>query len=394
MHPTEGELRAYFDDELSEAEAEWIKAHLATCAGCQQRADALRTRARWAENRLSLLAPEQPPMAIEAARARLALRAPAYPSHNKEKRLMKSIPFIPLNRPLWSGLAVAAVLLVALLFPPVRALATDFLGLFRVQRIEVVEVDSGDISEYMGPLGLLEQMFAEQVQIERRGDASDADDAERASTLAGFPVRLPTAGVRAGAEERQIRVQEGAQVNLTIALSPMRAVLRELGHSELSAEIALPDSVEGEQVTIEIPQAVTVAYGTCPGEEEGPGAEGVPAGPCVEMVQLPSPTVSAPPELDVSQLGAAYLQIMGLSQEEATRFSQEVDWSTTLVVPIPSRNIEYQEVQVDGVPGALFEALNETESRYLLLWVREGIVYALAGFESPDEGLTIANSLE
>jgi hypothetical protein len=115
----------------------------------------------------------------------------------------------------------------------------------------------------------------------------------------------------------------------------------------------------------------------------------------VVLMQLPSPTVSGPPELDIEQLGAAFLQMMGRSEEDAALLSQQVDWSTTLVVPIPSSYTTYEEVQVDGVPGILIEKLiNENVPRFMLLWVRDGIVYALMGAHSAGDALAIANALE
>jgi hypothetical protein len=114
-------------------------------------------------------------------------------------------------------------------------------------------------------------------------------------------------------------------------------------------------------------------------------------------MQLPVPTVSAPPELDLDQLGMAYLQLLGLGAEEAERFSEQVDWTTTLVVPIPrSRNIQQQEVDVDGVTGSLIRPprsrMNQDE--YVLTWVKDGVVYALIGSGELEAALAIAESLE
>jgi anti-sigma factor RsiW len=215
MHPTEGDLRAYHDDELSTAEQGRIETHLAACTGCRQQADQLRQRARWAQNRLALLAPEQPPLPARAARARLA----AYPDPNKEKRLMKAQSFARQYRPLWSGLAVAAMLLFALLLPPVRALASDFLALFRVQRIQAVEVNPHNLpGSFSNSAVKIEQLISDNVQVEERGELSDAPSAAAASALAGFPVRLPAEGESSVPGERQIRVQPGARVTLAIDL--------------------------------------------------------------------------------------------------------------------------------------------------------------------------------
>ena len=57
---------------------------------------------------------------------------------------------------------------------------------------------------------------------------------------------------------------------------------------------------------------------------------------CTEYAQVPAPRASTPPELDLDQLGRAYLQLLGMSAQEAERFSQRVNWATTLVVPLPA----------------------------------------------------------
>jgi hypothetical protein len=116
--------------------------------------------------------------------------------------------------------------------------------------------------------------------------------------------------------------------------------------------------------------------------------------PSVIFIQLPSPTVNTPPGLDIDQIGKAYLMMTGMSAEEAEAFSQTVDWATTLVVPIPDY-ASSQKVQVDGVQGVFVEQSRSrvNRPRYLLIWVKEGIVYALEG-QGDQGGPAIANTLE
>jgi hypothetical protein len=85
----------------------------------------------------------------------------------------------------------------------------------------------------------------------------------------------------------------------------------------------------------------------------------------------------------------------GMSAEEAETFSQTIDWATTLVVPIPNYAAS-EKVQVDGVEGVFIEqSRSHTRSpRYLLVWVKEGRVYALEGQGGLSEALALANSLE
>jgi hypothetical protein len=116
---------------------------------------------------------------------------------------------------------------------------------------------------------------------------------------------------------------------------------------------------------------------------------------CTTLVQMQSPEITAPPGLDVAGLGEAFLVVMGMPEEDAEHFSQQIDWTTTLVLPIPRYGTEYRDVSVDGVNGTLIQqSMEEHAPEYLLLWVREGVLYALTGAGNISTALNIANSLE
>jgi hypothetical protein len=174
---------------------------------------------------------------------------------------------------------------------------------------------------------------------------------------------------------------------MQVDLPRVRALLRELGYDDVD----LPDSLDGAEISAAFETVVAAAYGTC----ESKGA--VSKGACTEFVQLPAPEVSAPPELDIDQLGQAYLQLLGLSAAEAERLGERLDWTTTLIVPLPeSANLRLEDVSVDGVTGTLIRPPNHSRygQEYLLTWVKAGIVYALHGSGSTGQALSIAGSLQ
>ena len=123
------------------------------------------------------------------------------------------------------------------------------------------------------------------------------------------------------------------------------------------ADIQLPEELNGTTVEVNFPASVTAIYGQCkaPPDPDEQKPEMINLG-CTVLVQIPSPTVTAPPGIDITQIGEAFLQLLGLSREEAAEFSQQVDWSSTLIIPIPhSGDISYKEVLVDGVTGTLIQ---------------------------------------
>jgi hypothetical protein len=115
---------------------------------------------------------------------------------------------------------------------------------------------------------------------------------------------------------------------------------------------------------------------------------------CTVLLQGRSPIVEAPPDFDIQQLGAIGLQLLGLAPEDAEAFSASVDWTSTLVIPIP-KGAKYQKVMVDGVEGVLLEdPYKDAKTRLTVLWLKDGVIYSMYGEMDVESALDIANSLE
>ncbi|MGW8249857.1 MAG: zf-HC2 domain-containing protein [Anaerolineales bacterium] len=394
MHLDEGQLKAYLDHELATPDQEQVQQHLAGCSQCRQKALNLENRSASVGAHLSAIAslPASLP-GPAAARARLQARLT-----QKEKTTMRQKIFAPRYRPAWIAFGMVLILAVALAFPPVQAIANSFLGLFRVQQFAVVQVNPGNLPEQLGSSNQLEYMFTNNVQIDEKGEPQEAANQEEASQLAGIPVRLPL-GMN---NQPRLRVMPGAEITFNIDLQLTRALLDEIGRSD----IQLPDNLDGASVQVSLDSAITAMYGECDFDVQGAGEHmqrdgydpdnpRLPRLPnCTTFAQMPSPSISAPPGLDVQGIGEAFLQVMGMPAQEAARFAQSVDWSTTLVIPIPRNGTTYQEVPVDGVIGTMIvQQLEDHHEQYLLIWVKDGILYSLTGPGNGSSAMRIVNSL-
>lgn len=379
-HLTPGQLRAQLDGELDST----LEAHLTECAACRAQLAEAETRTAHINAHLAALAPQSHEMPL--ARAVL--------SQLKSKPEKEGVPmlkklFARRMRPVWVGASLVTALTLAFSFAPVRAWAVGFLGLFRVQRIAVLEIDPANLERYsslndFGPR--IESFFAETAVVTGGGEAQTVDSPQAAMQAAGYAIRLPAAL----GQPSQLLVQPGVNIALQVDLARAQAILDEVGRSDLR----LPKTLDGETVTFDIPTSVTALY-DCPKVEEAKGD--TYSSQCVAFAQLPSPTIQAPDDLDVAALGRTLLEFTGMSPEQALKFSQSVDWTTTLVVPVPAAEwLTYADVTVDGVTGTLISDTYEgaSSSRYILIWVREGMLYSLTGQgASANAAVNIANTL-
>src|SRR5574341_2005957 len=374
-HLNDGELRAVLDGELGADELR----HLETCSACQARQKTLETQTRQVADKLALLySPKASPLSTSQAWYRLNQRILT----QKAIPMLKKLIAFPLIR---YGIPVLLALTLIFAFPSTRALASQLLDLFRVQQVAVVPIDVTGIQQLSGegPLGKqMSQLISDSITITKKpGDPIVAADANQASQLAGFAVRVPE-----GMAPSRISVMNGTAFTLTVDRNKAEALLKEAGRSDL----ILPDSIDGAEISVDIPTGVSVAYGTCPapnadGDGLGINEHGSPGrryADCVILAQIPSPTVTAPPSVDVPQLAQIALEFTGMTPEQAVAFTDTVDWTSTLVVPIPKNAATYEQIPVDGVIGTLIQRPSDDAPQYALLWVKDGIIYMIGGLGS------------
>ena len=384
MHIRDGELKAFLDGELSIERRKRVDLHLYSCESCQESAKDIKIRS----NRVSKILqpiqeiPARHELPARAAYQRLAL----IQASSKEKFPMFSRMKKILQTPAGISAVLVALLLVSLVFPTIRAAAVDFLGLFRIQQIEVVEFDPSALPSEMSNQFLeLENVLAGQMKTTGGGEPIEAADAAEASQLAGYPVFLPDVGI----VEQRLTVQPGRTAYFDIDLLLWQALLDEIGRSD----IELPSSLDGETVTITMPEVVTLYAGSCASADDRPEKMPRQLENCTIFFQSLSPVVDAPADLPVDELGQAFLQLAGMSDTEAARFSARVDWYTTLILPVPQGS-DYREVEINGAPGTLLQSTNSYDTtHYTLIWVDNGNLFSIIGSGSPDQAVTLAKSL-
>lgn len=389
---TDESLRSYIDHELSTTESEEIEQHLLSCAACRARADAIQARARSVRTQLAALAPQEQ----QEVNSVMAYRRYCESYEELEHSTWTNRVFGGWKRPVWGGLAAACALVLLLSFAPGRSWAQKILSMLRVQKVAVVPVDLSTITSPGGNNGrenLLAQLISDNVVVTMKpGDPISVSTVQAASEMAGFKIRTLDG---LGSQQR-ISVSDEGAFHMTLDRDRIEAVLDQAGRSD----IQIPASVDGSTVAVHVPKLVNVRYGNCalPPQKRSDSSPS-PAEPdgesCIDFVQVPSPIVSVPPGLNITALAEAGLQLTGMSAAEAQAFCKTVDWSSTLIIPVPQNGGSYRTVPVDGVNGTLIEVQPHGNfvGRYALIWVKNGMVYSLGGKGTADRALSAVESL-
>jgi hypothetical protein len=279
--------------------------------------------------------------------------------------------------------------------------------MLRVQKIAVVSINpealpGPNTSNRAGQM--ISQMLSDNVVVTMApGKPQTAATAEEASRLAGFKVLV----LSAPSDTPQFRIEGEQAFHMTLNRDRIQSIIDDAGRPDLQ----LPASLDGATIAVHIPKLVMARYG-CPNLENREEQAGNPPAPgelsshhrssavvdekCVVLAQVPSPTVGVPRDLDISQLAEAALQLAGMTAPEAHAFCQTVDWTSTLVLPLPRQLSWYETVDVNGVEGTLIDNPPGARHRgpgYTLLWVKNGVIYSLVGWGSSSEAVPLAESL-
>lgn len=377
MHPSDNLLRAMIDQELSEGQGILLRQHLENCPACRAKLMAMQARTGQVQDRLDALTfgqNAQPPDP-QAAFSRFTRRIQQTNSRKEHTLPMAN------RKPLWTALAVLMILAVVFTMTPARAWASSFLGLFRVQKITVLEFDpmaaSDGAEAFSANEETIRRVLEENMIISDSADPYEVASLDEAAAAVGFTPSIP-----ADFQGGKITVQPAMNAELIINQLEMQALL-----DALEIDMQISPEMDGQSVTFNVPASIIIT-GAC----QPVDADRSTFGDCKVLYQIPSPTVNAPEGLNVDRLGEAMLQLLGYSPLEARVFSQTIDWTSTLIIPIPiGEGIQHGEVSVSGVSGTLFT--HAEGDGYMLMWVKDGYLFNLRGPGSPEEALAIANSI-
>ncbi|HEY3340552.1 MAG TPA: hypothetical protein VGK81_00985, partial [Anaerolineae bacterium] len=218
---------------------------------------------------------------------------------------------------------------------------------------------------------------------------------QAAAQLAGLTVRTPSS-VPPGYSLSKIYVQGAGSIRFKADTARLQALIETLGVTD----VQIPAQLNGQTVTVEKPPVVVMNYAL---SRNGTVLTGTSH---LIIMQAHNPQISLPDGVNMAQLGEIALRVTGMSADEAHRFAQSIDWSSTMLVPVPATATSFREVSVHGVTGLLIttagalsapgtvKGSDAAASGSILLWAEGDMVYAITGNSNNVQLVDLANSMQ
>jgi hypothetical protein len=356
-HPTDGTLRRLLDEPAGVADAD--RDHAAGCPVCLSRLAAAQQDAAAAGAALDVdLAVD-----VDSAWQRLSHSiaaggrgmVPAAASGDRRRTALR--------RP-----AVAALCVIAVLLGAGAVAAADWLQIFRTERIAPVAITQTDFLELpdLSAYGELEVIQEADVR-----DVADAGAAEEATGLSVPRVSTLPRGVTGEPE-----LQVGSRASAVFRFSVEKA-------TQMAAEFdeplpTPPPGLDGSRIRLAAGPGVAAIWSE---------ARGVPA---LVVARAVAPTAYSS-GISFETARDYFLSLPGLPEHVASqlrRFSRE---GTTLPLPVPDEQVSTSSTDVGGVPATLLTSRDGTLAA--VIWVKDGIITAVAGSLSEEEVLDVAGGL-
>lgn len=375
---------------LAAADAAGVSAHLESCAVC----------------RAALNEWEAVGVAAQSAAAAVAM-----PSRGVLDRAFAKIDAVEpqarwyerwlpgaVRRPLvarsLAGVSLAAAVVASVAFTPLGLYAQDLLEVFQPKQFVVVPVTRADLEA----LPSLSQ-YGDISQVSR-GEFQVSANAAEAAAASGIPVLTPgtlPASVTAPASYAVV-----PSFSATFTFSADKA--SDAAQAQGQPLPPMPANIDGSSVQMTTGVGVVAVYGGNVGArlhgKDAAAAKGSASGDpldqasdavpqlIVGQARVPVATSSGASPKELEQY---LLSQPGISDNLANAIRAIGDPTTTWPIPVPLGKIRTHSVTVQGVRGTVFS--DDGNIANGVIWVKDGMIYGVAGPLGESDVLRVANSL-
>jgi hypothetical protein len=356
-HPTDGTLRRLLDEPAGVADAD--REHAAGCPVCLSRLTAAQEDAAAAGAALDVdLAVD-----VDSAWQRLSHsiaaggrgRAPAAASADRWRTALRSP-------------AVATLCVVAVLLGAGAVAAADWVQIFRTERIAPVAITRTDLLE------LPDLSAYGDLEVTREADVREVADADAAEEATGLPVPRVSELPRGVTGEPELQVGSRASAVFTFSVEKAARMAAEFDE----ALPPPPPGLDGSRFRLAAGPGLAAVWSE---------ARGVPALVVARAVAPTAYSSGIPFETARDYL----LSLPGLPEHVASQLRGFSGDGTTLPLPVPDERVRTSAADVGGVPATVLASRDGTLAG--VVWVKDGVVTAVAGSLSEDEVLDVARGL-
>jgi hypothetical protein len=366
----QGLWQAYLDNELNPEEMKKLTDHLQGCPACQKSLKELEEMKNFTDSLFSKYHHELEKFPFDTERGWRSFTE-AKPVHShilntnilnmnslSKNSLIKNI----LSKNMWkegmfkmsekinktflykaSAVLVVVGLAGSLAFSPVRSAAAEFLKIFRVEKVQVINLSMNELNQIRHGLskGLEKVDLKEFGKIEVQGNTEAKEvaigDLEKE---AGFAVKKP-AYIPEGLAPYKAEIIMPCTLSFDLKVQKVNQLIKSLGGKNL-----LPSEIDNKKFSVIIPKNTSYTY----------RGENTQENKWVTVSQGKSPVINVPDNVNINTLKSAVLGLPFLPENLKKQLAGVQDWENALIIPnVEGAGSQVTEVTVNGTKGIFLQ---------------------------------------
>ena len=246
--------------------------------------------------------------------------------------------------------------------------AADWVQIFRTERVAPVAITRTDLLE------LPDLSAYGDLEVSREADVREVADADAAKEATGLSVPRVSELPRGVAGEPQLQVGSKASAEFTFSVEKAAKMAAESGDPLPSP----PPGLDGSRFRLAAGPGLAAVWGD---------ARDIPALIVARAVAPTAFSSGIPFETARDYL----LSLPGLPDHVASQLRGFSGDGTTLPLPVPDERVRTSTADVGGAPATLLTSRDGTLAG--VVWVKDGVVTAVAGSLTEEEVLDVARGL-
>ncbi|GAX88598.1 anti-sigma factor family protein [Effusibacillus lacus] len=363
-----GYIQAYIDGELSRDERKQFSLHLQDCLSCRiLLAEGIRLE-NWSEEALSGSFPIQgdhPNIDVEAAWAKFQHRTGNLQPATTNQQSQRRWPFMKnINKKWLTAAAAATFVLGSLSFSQVRAMAEDFLSVFRVDKVEFVKLTDSDMREIHNWLGSLGEPGVKELKGIGKMWVDDQGASRHARTFDSMADAKSAGYSIAQAPKEFVAKRITVYPSWTLHAQMDTQKANQL-FKQLNVDAKFDNSLDGKEFSLTFPENIRTEY-----------VIGNPAPGSVSRFSYhvsDAPYIKVPEGTDLEQFRSTFLKLPFIPDNVKKQLAGIEDWKRTLPLPFMENRANMKQISVQGTQGLL---VNDPRIS-LLIWQKDGKLYQI-----------------
>lgn len=369
-------LQAYIDCELDITLKKDVEFHISTCSKCSEVFNRLKDNDDFAFSKIvsykqfaeeKFIPSSSVPMPVTFENKNMNYKRGVFDFMKKYKRF-------------GAAFCAAAVIVTCITVQPVRSAIASTLSIFRVQKMEGINITLKDLEEISSKL----ESNQSDINIDKIGNIKHEGgqlknvEAGEIKNVADFEPLFPS--VLEG-NKVKASIVEPSSMELTLNVENINQLMKTLGSTKL-----LPKEIDGKTFFINFSSQVMLDYYNDDNN-----------GKYVCIIEMKSPEIKVPSGVNVDEIYGSLVDLPILPKRLQQQLKSIKDWKNTLLVPVVES--ETEEININGVKAYISSKddmqnnENSSGSYSSIIWYKDGIIYGIQGNVSKDEIINIAKSM-